>query len=158
MNIKPIRNEKDYEKTLKEVDQLFDAEPGTAGYDRLEVLLILVEAYEEKHYPIGLPDPIEAIKYHLESRGLTNSDLEPYIGTRTRVWEIMNRKRSLSLNMIRNLSEGLGIPAEILVQPYPAEEPAADPDATPGRPVESAFTPAGLPPLRPPRPRTERFA
>ena len=118
MEIKPIRSEADYDAALEEIERLFDSEPGTPEGERLEVLSILVEAYEDEHYPISLPDPIEAIEYYLESRGLSRSDLEPYIGSRARVSEILNRRRPLTLRMIRNLEAGLGIPAEILIQPY----------------------------------------
>jgi len=118
MEIKPIKTEQEYEAALKEVERLFDAEPGTPDGDRLEVLVALVEAYEDKHYPIPLPDPIEAINYYMESRGLARADLEQYIGSRARVSEILNRRRPLTLSMIQRLHEGLGIPAEVLVQPY----------------------------------------
>jgi len=118
MEIKPIKNEVDYETTLKEIELLFDAAPDTPEGDRLEVLTTLVEAYEERHYSIPMPDPIEAILYHMESRGLTRRDLEPYIGSRARVSEVLNRKRQLTMEMIRNLHKGLGIPAEVLIQPY----------------------------------------
>ena len=118
MDIKPIKTEADYESTLKEIDQLFDAQPGTPESDKLEILVTLVEAYEAKHHKIPLPDPIDAIEHYMESRGLTRQELEPYIGSRSRVYEILNRKRSLTLRMIRNLEEGLGIPASILVQKY----------------------------------------
>lgn len=118
MEIKPIKTEADHEAALAEVEVLLGSEPGTAECDRLKVVSILVEAYEDEHYPIPLPDPIEAIKYHMESRGLTRRDLEPYIGTRARVSEILNRRRPLTLKMIRSLEAGLGIPAEILIQPY----------------------------------------
>ena len=128
MNIKPIKTNEDYQAALEEIDRLFDAEPDTPEGDRLEILVTLVEAYENKHYPIPPPDPIEAIEYHVESRGLSRRDLEPYIGSRARVSEILNRKRRLTLRMIRNLETGLGIPAETLIQQYdlvPAEEGAA---------------------------------
>jgi HTH-type transcriptional regulator/antitoxin HigA len=118
MHIKPIRTEADYQSALEEIERLFDAAPGTPESDRLEILTTLVEAYEDEHYSIPLPDPIEAIKYHMESRGLSRRDMEPYIGNRARVSEILNRKRRLSLNMIRKLEAGLDIPAEILIQPY----------------------------------------
>ena len=118
MDIQPIKSDADYEAALEEIERLFDAEPDTPEGDRLEVLVALVEAYEAKHYDIPPPDPIEAIKYHMESRGLSRRDLEPYIGSRARVSEILNRRRPLSLRMIRNLEAGLGIPAEILIQPY----------------------------------------
>jgi HTH-type transcriptional regulator/antitoxin HigA len=118
MEIQPIRDEADYDAALEEIERLFDAVPGTPEGDRLEVLSILVEAYEDEHYPVSLPDPIEAIRYYMESRGLSRSDLEPYIGSRARVSEILNRRRPLTLRMVRNLEAGLGIPAEILIQPY----------------------------------------
>lgn len=118
MEIKPIKTEKEYEEALKEVERLFDAVPGTPESDRYEVLAILVEAYEDEHYPIPLPDPIEAILYYMESRGLSRADLEPFIGSRARVSEILNRRRPLTLSMIQRLHENLGIPAEALVQPY----------------------------------------
>jgi len=118
MDIKPIRDEQDYERCLAEIERLFDAQPHTPEGDRLEVLTILVEHYEEQHYAVPLPDPIEAIEYHMESRGLARRDLEPYLGTRARVSEILNRRRPLTLRMIQKLQAGLGIPAEILIQPY----------------------------------------
>ena len=118
MEIKPIKTETDYQVALEEIDRLFDAAPNTPEGDRLEVLTTLVEAYEDKHYDIPLPDPIEAIVYHMESRGLTRRDLEPYIGSRARVSEILTRKRFLTMRMIRKLHTGLGIPADILIQPY----------------------------------------
>jgi len=118
MEIRPIKTEADYQAALEEIERLFDAAPDTPEGDRLEVLVTLVEAYEEKHYTIPLPDPIEAIQYYMESRGLTRRDLESYIGSRGRVSEILNRKRPLSIEMIRRLYAGLGIPAEVLIQPY----------------------------------------
>lgn len=118
MNIKPIKTEADYEAALKEIETLFGAEPGSAKGDQLDILLTLVEAYENEHYAIPLPDPIEAILYYMETRELTRVDLEGYIGSRARVSEILNRKRALTLSMIQRLTSGLGIPAEILVQPY----------------------------------------
>src|SRR5215470_4940369 len=119
MDIHPIRTEADYEAALADIECLFDAAPHTPGGDRLEVLATLVEAYEEQHYSLPAPDPIEAIKYHMESRGLCRRDLEPYLGSRARVAEVLNRKRPLSLEMIRRLHTGLGIAAEILIQPSP---------------------------------------
>lgn len=124
VEIKPIRTEADYEAALAEVEQLFEAVPGTPEGDRLEILTTLVEAYEEKHYPIPLPDPIEAIYYYLESRGLSRRDLEPYLGSRARVSEVLNRKRPLSLEMIRRLNNGLRIPAEVLIQAYEYKQAA----------------------------------
>lgn len=118
MMIRPIKTEADYEAVLKEIERLFDAKPGTVEADRLEVITTLVEAYEEKHYAIPLPDPIEAILYHMESRGLSRHDLEPFIGSRARVSEVLNRRRPLTMEMIRKLHDGLGISAEVLIQPY----------------------------------------
>ena len=105
MEIKPIKTDEDYKSVLKQIETLFDAAPDTAEGDRLEVLTTLVEAYEDKRYNIPLPDPVEAILYHLESRGMTRRDLEPFIGSRARVSEILNRRRSLSLKMIRKPSK-----------------------------------------------------
>jgi HTH-type transcriptional regulator/antitoxin HigA len=124
MNIKPIKTKSDYQAALKEIEKLLDAKPNTPQSDRLEVLTILVEDYEDKHYNIPLPNPVEAILYHIESRGLTRKELEPYIGSRARVSEILNRKRPLSVDMIRKLHQGLGIPAEILIQPYKCNKAA----------------------------------
>jgi HTH-type transcriptional regulator/antitoxin HigA len=118
MRVRPIKTEADYEAMLREVEHLFDSKPATDESDRLEVLTTLVEAYEERHHSIPLPDPVEAILYHMESRGLTRRDLEPFIGSRARVSEILNRKRPLTMEMIRNLHNGLGISAEVLIQPY----------------------------------------
>lgn len=125
MDIKPIKTETDYQAALEEIEGLFDAAPDTPEGDRLEVLVTLVEAYEEKHYSIPKPDPIEAILYHMESRGLTRRDLQPYIGSRARVSEVLNRKRPLTMEMIRNLHKELGIPAEVLIQPYHTFKDAA---------------------------------
>ncbi|MGB9497824.1 MAG: transcriptional regulator [Deltaproteobacteria bacterium] len=124
MEIRPIKTKADYEAALEEIEQLFQAEQGTPEGDRLEVLTTLVEAYEDQHYNLPLPDPIEAILYHMESRGLSRRDLEPYIGSRARVSEILNRKRPLSLGMIRRLSTGLGISAEVLIQTYESKQAA----------------------------------
>lgn len=118
MNIKPIKTKKDYYVTLNEIETLFEAKPNTPEGDRLDVLTTLVEVYEEKHYSIPKPDPIEAIFYYLESRGLSRKDLEPCIGSRARVSEVLNRKRGLSIEMIRKLHKKLGIPAEVLIKPY----------------------------------------
>lgn len=125
MEIKPIRTKKDYEAALKEIGRLFDAASGTREGDRLEVLATLVETYEEKHHQIFPPNPIDAIRYYMESRGLTRSDMEKYIGSRARVSEVLNRKRALTMVMIRNLHKGLGIPAEVLIQPYRIMKEAA---------------------------------
>jgi HTH-type transcriptional regulator/antitoxin HigA len=120
MNIRPIKSENGYQAVLAEIEHLFDAVPNTPGGDLLEVLTTLVEAYERQHYAIPAPDPIETIKYYMESRGLSRHDIEPYIGSRARVAEVLNRKRPLSLEMIRRLHKGLDIPADILIQPYVA--------------------------------------
>jgi len=118
MEIRPIKTETDYQAALAEIERLFDAAPGTPEGDRLEVLTALVEVFEENHYAIPLPDPVEALRYFMESRGLNRQDLTPYIGSRGRVSEVLNRRRPLSLEMIRRLHTGLGIPAEVLIQPY----------------------------------------
>ena len=118
MEIKPIRTEADYEAALEEIGRLLGAAYGSPEGDKLDILVTLVEAYEEKHHPIPPPDPIEAILHHIESQGLSRCELEPYIGSRKRVSEILNRKRPLTLDMIRKLQSGLGISADILIQPY----------------------------------------
>ena len=114
-DLKPIRNEKDYERALAEVEVLWGAKAGTPKGDRLDILATLIEAYETEHYPMDPPDPIEAIKFRMEQQGLSRKDLEEILGTRTRVSEVLNRKRGLSINMIRALHEKLGISAEILI-------------------------------------------
>lgn len=115
--LRPIRSEADYDEALAEVKRLWGAKCGTPDGDRFDVLVTLIEAYEDKHYPMGQSDPIEAIKARMEQQGLTRKDLEPMIGTRTRVAEVLNRKRNLSIGMIRRLHAKLGISAEILIQP-----------------------------------------
>lgn len=119
MDIRPIRTEADHRAALKEVSRLMEEDPdiGTPDGDRLDVLATLVQAYETKHFPIDLPDPIEAIKFRMEQAGLTPKDLEPMIGRRNRVYEVLNRKRSLTLPMIWKLHQELGIPAENLIRP-----------------------------------------
>jgi HTH-type transcriptional regulator/antitoxin HigA len=121
IDIKPIRTKADYEAALEEIERLWGAKYGSPEGDKLDVLVTLVEAYEEEHYPIPPPDPIEAILHRMESQGLTRKDLEVFIGSRARVSEVLNRKRPLSLTMIRNLQSGLGISADVLVQPYELE-------------------------------------
>jgi HTH-type transcriptional regulator/antitoxin HigA len=113
----PIRTKQDYEAALKEVERLWGAKAGTAEGDRLDVLATLIDAYEAEHYPIDPPDPVEAIKFRMEQQGLSRRDLEEIIGTRTRIAEVLNRKRGLSIAMIRRLHERLGISAEILIRP-----------------------------------------
>ena len=115
--VKPIRSRRDYEAALDEVGRLWGARAGTRDGDRLDVLATLIDAYEAEHYPMDPPDPIEAIKFRMEQQGLTRRDLEEIIGTRTRIAEILNRKRGLSIAMIRRLHERLGIPAEVLIRP-----------------------------------------
>ena len=117
MEIKPIRTEADYNAALKEIDSLMMAEPNTPDGEKLDVLVTLVEAYEAKHYPLDLPDPVEAIKFEMEQKGLTVKDLEPMIGKSNRVYEVLNYKRSLTLKMIWKLNQELGIPAESLIKP-----------------------------------------
>jgi HTH-type transcriptional regulator / antitoxin HigA len=116
-NVKPIRTKKDYEAALVEIERLWGAKSGTPDGDRLDVLATLIDAYEAAHYPMDPPDPIEAIKFRMEQQGLTRKDLQPLIGTRTRVAEVLNRKRSLSIGMIRRLHQALGISAEVLIRP-----------------------------------------
>lgn len=125
MEIRPIKTKADHRAALKEIDRLMDAAPGTPAGDRLEVLTTLVERYESQHAPIDPPDPIEALLYYMESRGLTRRDLEARIGSRARVAEILNRRRSLTIDTIRKLHEGLGISAEVLIRPYRVRSSAA---------------------------------
>jgi HTH-type transcriptional regulator/antitoxin HigA len=118
MEIKAIRTEADYRAALQEVSALIDLDPAVDSHDgeRLEVMGALVQAYETKHYPIDPPDPIEAIKFRMDQAGMTVKDLVPYIGSLNRVYEVLSYKRPLSLNMIRRLSEGMHIPAEVLIR------------------------------------------
>ncbi|HRN37183.1 MAG TPA: helix-turn-helix domain-containing protein [Flavobacteriales bacterium] len=118
MNIKPIKNEDDYQQALARLELIFDAKKGTKQGDELEVLAILVDTYENEHFPIGMPDPIEAIKYRMEQMGMKQKDLADAMGFKTRVSEVLNRKRKLTLEMIRKLNEVLRIPTEVLVQEY----------------------------------------
>lgn len=117
MHLKPIKTKADYEQALREIEGLWGADEGTAEGDRLEVLTTLVEVYEEAHFPMDLPDPIEAIKFRLEQQGEDHKALIGIIGNRTRVYEILRRDRPLSLAMIRRLNKHLRIPAEILIRP-----------------------------------------
>jgi HTH-type transcriptional regulator / antitoxin HigA len=116
MEIMPIKSNRDYRRTLVEIEGLMQARRGTPEGDRLDVLVTLVEAWEAKHYPMDFPDPVAAIRYHMESRGLEPKDLVPFIGSRNRVHEVLNRKRRLSLKMVWRLHAGLGIPAESLIK------------------------------------------
>lgn len=126
MDLRPIKTEADYHDALQEIELLFAAAaPGTADSDRLDVLSTLVDAYEKVHFPVELPDPIEAIHYYMEARGWSPQDLEPCLGSRAGVAEVLSRQRSLTLEMIRKLNQELGVPAEILIQPYGAFQTSA---------------------------------
>jgi len=116
MDIKPIRTKRDYEAALRTIEQLMTARRNTPEGDRLDVLATLVEAYEAKHFPLDLPDPVEAIKFVMEQRNLTVKDLVPYIGRPNRVYEVLNRKRALTMAMAWKLHKALGIPAESLIK------------------------------------------
>mgnify|MGYP001446294161 CR=1 FL=1 len=124
MDLRPIRTKREHAAALKEVEALWDAAAGSPAADRLAVLVILIENYEREHFPIADPDPIEFLDHVMESRGLTRKDLEPYIGSRARVAEVLNRVRPLTLDMIRRLSAGLGLPAEVLIRDYKLREAA----------------------------------
>ena len=115
--IKPIRSEADYQTALAEIERLWGAKLGTPAGDRLDVLATLIDAYESEHEPIDPPDPIEAIKFRMDQQGLTRRDLEAILGSRARVAEILNRKRDLSISMIRRLHRHLGISADVLIRP-----------------------------------------
>lgn len=117
MDIRPIKTDADYRAVLNDIENLMMAQPDTIEGEKLDILVTLVEAYEAKHFPMDLPDPVEAIKFEMERKGLTVKDLEPMIGKSNRVYEILNHKRSLTLKMIWKLHEGLGIPAESLIKP-----------------------------------------
>jgi len=118
MELRPIHTKRDYQTALAEIERLWDAPPKSTDGDRLEILTLLVERYEAIHYPVPDPDPIEFINHVMESRGLTRKDMEPYIGARGRVADILNRTRPLTLEMIRRLTVNLKLPAEVLVKPY----------------------------------------
>ncbi len=118
MNVHPIRTKRDYQRALSQVERLWDAQPGTPAGDLVEVLVTLIEAYEAKHYAIPAPDPIGAIFFMMEQKGFSRRDLEPAIGSRGRVSEVLTRRRPLTLPMVRRLSTLLDIPAEVLIQPY----------------------------------------
>jgi len=118
MNIKPIRTKKDYQVALARLESIFDAKPGSKEGDELEVLGILIEKYEDDHFPIALPDPIEAIKFRMEQMGYNQNDLAKVVGLKSRASEILNKRRKLTLEMIRLLHTALNIPTEVLVQSY----------------------------------------
>jgi len=115
MNIKPIRNDKDLKDAFRQLDMVFQSKKGTKESDEMEILVTLIEAYENKHYPISAPTPVEAIKFRMEQQGLTARDLEIFIGSSGRVSEILNKKRPLSLRMVKRLHDGLNIPYESLL-------------------------------------------
>lgn len=117
MDIKPIKTDADYQAASKEIESLMMAEPDSPEGEKLDVLVTLIEAYEAKHFPMDLPDPVAAIKFEMERKGLTVKDLEPMIGKSNRVYEVLNHKRSLTLKMIWKLNRELGIPAESLIKP-----------------------------------------
>ncbi|MGB5459622.1 MAG: helix-turn-helix domain-containing protein [Eudoraea sp.] len=118
MKIAPIRNEKDYQKALKRLELIFDAKKGSEQGDELEILSILIDRYENDNFPIGMPDPIEAIKFRMEQMGMKQKDLAEIVGFKSRVSEILNKKRKLTLDMVRKLNTTLHIPTEVLVQDY----------------------------------------
>ena len=124
MELKPIRTKRDYEAALKQAQAWWDAPAGSPKAERLDVLVLLIEDYEMRHFPIDPPDPVEFLQFIMEQRGLVRKDLEPFIGSRARVAEVLNRVRPLSLEMIRSLSEGLNLPADVLVKRYELRDAA----------------------------------
>jgi HTH-type transcriptional regulator/antitoxin HigA len=116
VEISPIKTQRDYRRILKEIEGLMNAKRNTPEGDRLDVLVTLIEAWEARHYPLDLPDAVEAIKHHMDQKGIAPRDLIPFIGSRNRVYEVLSRKRPLTLAMVRRLHEGLGIPAESLIK------------------------------------------
>lgn len=124
MQLRPIRTKREHAAALKEIEALWSAREGTPEADRLAVLVMLVENYEREHFPIPDPDPITFLHHVMEARGLTRKDLEPYIGSRARVAEVLNRVRPLTLEMIRRLSSGLGLPTDVLVRDYKLRDAA----------------------------------
>jgi HTH-type transcriptional regulator/antitoxin HigA len=118
MTIKPIKTKKDYEQALARLELIFDAKKGSKAGDELEVLGILIEKYEEEHFPVDFPDPIEAIKFRMEQMGYSQSDLAKIVGLKSRASEVLSRKRKLTLEMIRQLHEQMQIPTEVLIQAY----------------------------------------
>ena len=118
MDLRPIRTKREHQASLNEAEALWDAPEGSPEADRLEVLTLLIEAYEREHFPIPAPDPIDFLQHVMEARALTRKDLELYIGSRARVTEVLNRVRPLTLDMIRKLAEGLKLPADVLIRGY----------------------------------------
>jgi HTH-type transcriptional regulator/antitoxin HigA len=161
ISVRPIRTAADHEAALAEIAGLMDAAPGSPEEDRLDVLATLVEAYEAKHYPMDPPDPVDAIRFRMEQQALAPKDLEPFLGSRARVSEVLNRRRPLSIAMIRALEAGLGIPASVLIRPgrgavsafhgakpakrsKPAKKPTKKP--TKARPAQGARASTSAPP------------
>lgn len=130
--VRPVRTEEDYDAALEEIGRLMTARTGTPDGDRLDVLSTLVEAYEAEHYPIDAPDPIALLEFAMEQRGAERADLEPIIGARGRVSEVLTRKRALSLSMIRKLKTEWALPADVLVRSYPLRKSAAGRKGRPG--------------------------
>ena len=124
MELRPLRTKREYQAALKEAERLWNARADSKDADRLEVLVLLIQAYEAKHYPMSDPDPIDFLHHVMEARGLSRKDLEPYIGSRARVAEVLNRVRPLSLEMIRRLAAELKIPAEVLIKTYDVKRAA----------------------------------
>ncbi len=118
MDLRPIKTKKDYQNAMTRLELIFDATPGTSQGDELEVLGMLIDKYEQEHYPIDFPDPIEAIKFRMEQLGYSQSDLANVVGLKSRASEILNKKRKLTLEMIRNLHDTLNIPTDVLIQSY----------------------------------------
>ncbi len=118
MEIKLIKTKKDYQQALARLEEIFDARPNTAQGDELEILSMLIEKYEDKYFPIEFPDPVEAIKFRMEQMGMNQSDLSEVVGLKSRASEILNRKRKLSIEMIRKLNTAMNIPLDVLIQPY----------------------------------------
>lgn len=118
MNLHPIKTKKDYQLALARLEDIFDAEPGSVEGDELEILGMLIESYEKIHYPVDFPDPVEAIKFRMEQLGYSQTDLADVVGLKSRASEILNKKRKLTLEMIRNLHTALNIPTDVLIQPY----------------------------------------
>ena len=125
MDIKPIKSETDYNEALQMLEALWEVEEGTEDFDKLDILATLVEYYEKKHHHIAPPDPVQAILFRMDQEGLNRSDMEEYLGSPSKVSEVLSYKRGLSITMIRNLSAKLGIPSEILIQSYPLAKSAA---------------------------------
>ncbi len=124
MPLRPIRTKREYQAALKETEALWNARSGSPEADRLEVLVLLIEAYEQEHFPIEAPDPIDFLLHVMEARSLSRKDLEQYIGSRARVAEVLNRVRPLTLEMIRRLADGMNLPADVLIRGYPLKNAA----------------------------------